>query len=176
MKQKVSKATLINNKRGISLLELLIYIAILSGLMVVVSDAFIMFSKGRAQAEVRSEVNSAIRFAGSLIKQDIKSTTTATLPVLGVSGDTLSLTVSGSTVVYSVLDGVLLRKVDTNAPEAVTGGYVRVDTPSFTRYENYNSVLGATTTSIQTVITMRYNASGSDWAYADTIRTTTVLR
>jgi len=76
---------------GMSLLELLIYIAILSGLMVVISDAFIMLAKGRGQAEARSEVNSAVRFAAERIKQDVKNAGAISTPVLGTPANTLSL-------------------------------------------------------------------------------------
>lgn len=167
------------HKRGISLLELLIYIALLSGLMVVVSDAFILLSKGRGQSEARSEINSAIRFAGELIKQDVKNATAVSAPALGTPGSTLSLTVSGNTILYDMLDGVLRRKVNAGAPEAVTGSYVTVDVPTFTRIENNNSisgVLNATTTAIQVAMTMRYNADGGDWTYEDSLRTTVTFR
>ena len=136
--------------RGISLLELLIYIALLSGLMVIVSDAFIMLSRGRGQAEARSEVNSAIRFAGELIKQD--------------------------TILYDMSGGTLRRKVNAGTPEAVTGEAVTVDVPTFTRIENYNSIHNATTTAIQVAMTMRYNAESGDWTYEDSLRTTVTFR
>lgn len=161
---------------GISLLELLIYIALLSGLMVIVSDAFIMLSKGRGQAEARSEINSAIRFAGELIKQDVKNATAVSAPALGTPGSTLSLTVSGETILYDMLDGVLRRKVNAGTPETVTGSYVTVDVPTFTRIENYNSILNATTTAIQVAMTMRYNAESGDWTYEDSLRTTVTFR
>lgn len=162
-------------QRGISLLELLIYIAILSGLMVIISDAFIMLSKGRGQAEARSEVNSAIRFAGELIKQDVKNASAVSTPALGTPGSTLSLTVSGATILYDMSSGVLRRSVN-GTPSSVTGSAVIVDVPTFTRLENYNTVLAATTTAIQVAMTMRYNASSTDWVYSDALRTTITFR
>lgn len=173
-KTRKSQSACVN--RGISLLELLIYVAILSGLMLVVSDAFISLSKGRGQAEARSEVNSAMRFAAERIKQDIKNASAVLVPAFGLPGSTLSLSVSGSTILYDVANGVLRRKVDTSTPEAVTGGAVAVEAPLFTRLENYNTVLGATTTAIQIVLTMRYNASSTDWMYSDALQTTVTLR
>ena len=161
---------------GISLLELLIYIALLSGLMVIVSDAFIMLSRGRGQAEARSEINSAIRFAGEIIKQDVKNATAVSAPLLGVPGSTLTLTVSGDTILYDMSGGTLRRKVNAGTPEAVTGSYVTVDVPTFTRIENHNSILNATTTAIQVAMTMRYNAESGDWTYEDSLRTTVTFR
>jgi len=163
---------------GVTLLELLIYIAILSGLMVVVSDAFISLSKGRGQSEARSEVNSAIRFASDIIKQDIKNATAVISPSLGTPGSALTLTVGGVPIVYDITGGILRRSVG-GTPENVTGGSVSVDVPTFTRIENFNPNIGAsgaTTTAIQVVMTMRYNSSSGDWAYVDTLRTTATLR
>lgn len=144
--------------------------------MVIVSDAFIMLSKGRGQAEARSEINSAIRFAGELIKQDVKNATAVSSPALGVPGSTLSLTVSGATVLYDMSGGVLRRTVNAGTPETVTGSYVTVDVPTFTRIENHNSILNATTTAIQVAMTMRYNAESGDWTYEDSLRTTITFR
>ena len=161
--------------RGMSLLELLLYIAILSGLMVIVSDAFITLSKGRGQSEARSEVNSAIRFAHEHIKQDVKNASALSTPVLGTPSNTINLTVSGVPVVYDVLGGVL-RRTENGVTASTTGSTVAVDAPIFTRLENYNSVLKATTTALQTTMTFRYNASSTDWVYSDTLRTTASFR
>jgi len=158
-----------------SLLELLLYIAILSGLMVVVSDAFISLSKGRGQAEARSEVNSAIRFAAERIKQDVKNASAISTPVLGTSSSTLNLTVSGVPVVYDMLSGVL-RRTENGVTASTTGSAITVATPIFTRIENYNSVLKATTTAIQTSMTFSYNSASTDWVYSDTLRTTATMR
>ena len=161
-----------------SLLELLIYIAILSGLMVVISDAFIMLAKGRGQAEARSEVNSAVRFAAERIKQDVKNAGAISTPVLGTPANTLSLTVSGVPVVYDMLGGAL-RRTENGVVATTTGSLVSVDTPTFTRLENYNPNIGAsgaTTTAVQVVMTFQYNSSSTDWRYTDTLRTTITFR
>ncbi len=176
-----SKFQILNStRRGISLLELLIYVSILSGLMVVISDAFISLSKGRGQSEARSEVNSTIRFANDIIKQDVKNASAVLVPLLGAPSSVLSLTVEGLPVVYDTSGGVLRRTVGVaGVPEEVSGGSVAVDIPVFTRLENFNpnvGTLGATTTTVQIVMTMRYNASSTDWVYSDTLRTTVTLR
>lgn len=163
------------SNRGISLLELLIYIAILAGLMVVVSDAFISLSKGRGQAEARSEVNAAIRFAAERIKQDVKNASAITTPTLGTPASTLGMTVAGVPVVYDVLGGVL-RRTENGVTASTTGSAIAVDAPTFTRIENYSSALNATTTAIQTGMTFHYNSSTSEWTYADTLRTTATMR
>ena len=164
-----------NKIRGVTLLELLIYVAILSGLTVVVAQAFLSVAKARGQSEARSEVNTAIRFATELIRQDIKAASVLTTPTLGTASDTLVATVSGATVTYAVVSGQLQRNGET-----VTGTAISVDAPSFTRLENYNSTIPtatlATTTSVQVSMTFHYNSLSGDWTYADTLRTTVSLR
>ncbi len=163
-------------RRGFSLLELLIYIAILSGLMVVVSDAFISLSRARGQAQARNEVNASIRFAAERIRQDLKNASVVTTPILGIPSATLSASVSGTTVLYDTLGGQLRRTEGAGSPVSVSGTNVFVDIPTFTRIENYNMPLNATTTAIQIAMTFHYNASSTDWLYEDALRTTVSLR
>lgn len=173
MKKEILKSNLQN---GFSLLELLIYVVILSGLMVVVSGSFISLSRARGRAEARNEVNSAIRFAAERIRQDLKGASIIATPVLGTPSATLSASVSGTTIIYDVLAGQLRRKEGAASPVAVSGTNISVSAPIFTRLENYNAPLGATTTAIQTVISFSYNSSSTDWTYTDTLRTTVTLR
>ena len=166
-------------QRGFSLLELLIYMAILSVLMVIISDAFISLSKGRGQSEAKNEVNSAIRFAIERIRQDLKSATSTapiTIPFFGTSSSTLRMiTASSSVITYGVTSGQLMRTYDTNTAPT-TGSNVTVSAPIFTRIENYNSVFNATTTSIQIDMMFSYNSSSTDWMYSDRLRTSVTLR
>lgn len=169
----------VSYKKGISLLELLIYIALLSGLMVIIADSFLSLSRGRGQAEARSEVQGAVRFAAERIRQDIKAASAVSVPALGTPGSTLQMTVGGTTILYDTLAGQLRRKEGAAAPVEITGTNIFVDTPTFTRLENYNPKIGttgATTTAIQMAMTFHHSASSTDWAYADSLRTTITLR
>lgn len=165
---------------GFSLLELILYIAILSGLMVVISSAFISLSRARGQADAKSEVNAAIRFAAERMRQDIKNASAVVTPVLGTASSTLQVTVGGVPVVYDVASGTLRRNENGAGAVAVTGTKVLVDAPTFTRLENKNSsvagILSATTTALQISMTFRYNSSSTDWIYQDTLKTTATLR
>lgn len=166
-------------RRGFSLLELLIYVAILSGLMVIISDSFISVSKARGQSQARSEVNTAIRFATEKIRQDVKGASLIITPTLGTTNSTLEISTGGKTVIYDILNGQLRRREGdgvSTTTALVTGTNVVANTPVFTRLENYNAQLNATTTAVQTEMTVYYNASSTDWLYSDTIRTTTTLR
>lgn len=166
-------------KQGFSLLELLIYIAILSILMVVISQVFIALTRGRGQAEARSEVNSAVRFATERIKQDIKRASAISLPALGTPSASLRATTTPNTMVLYDVSGGALRRTEGNGTATtttnVTGDAILVDAPMFTRLENYNTVLQATTTAVRVEMVFRYNSVSSDWSYQDTLRTTVTL-
>lgn len=165
-----------NQSRGTSLLELLIYVAILAGLMVIVTDAFTSLSKGRGQSQAKSEVNAAIRFATEKIRQDLKGATVVTTPILGTASSTLNLTGTSTVVIYDVSAGQLRRKEGAGAYVAVTGSNIIAGAPTFTRLENRSTDLGATTTAIQIAMSMSYNSSSTDWRYSDSLRTTVTLR
>ncbi len=173
MKQLQSKQKSLSN--GFSLLELLIYIAILSGLMVIISNTFVSLSKGRGQAQAKNEVNAAIRFATERIRQDAKGASAIVAPTLGTPGSTLQMTVGGVPITYDVLLGQL-RRNDNGTMATTTGTNVSVGAPTFTRLENYNTTLLATTTSIQVAMNFSYNASSTDWVYSAALRTTISLR
>lgn len=166
-------------KRGFSLLELLIYIALLSGLMVVISSAFISLSKGRGQSDARSEVNAAIRFVNERLKQDLKNATSITTPILGTASSTLEMVTPGLTIKYDTLAGQLRRTEGTGLATttvAVTGPGVSLDTPTFARFENYSSFFVSTTTSVRVSAVFHYNASSTDWTYQSALQTTISLR
>lgn len=177
-----------NKKRGVSLLELLIYIALLSIIMVIVSTSFISISKGKGKAEAQSEVNSAIRFSFERLTQDIKSASSATTPSCtpsctadgNSSATTLVMIIGGQTVTYDLLEGELRRKVGTGAPESITASTtVNVIAARFTRLENANLVptsLSATTTSIRIGLSMQHRSSSPDYQYSNSATTTVSLR
>ncbi len=166
---------LLHKQQGFSLLELIIYLALLSGMMLIISNIFVDLSKGRGRAEARNEVNAAIRFATERIRQDAKGASAVITPNLGTPGATLQMTVNGTPITYDVLLGQLQRN-DNGVITITTGTNVFVNTPTFTRLENYNTTLLATTTSVQVDMTFRYNTSSTDWAYSAALRTTVSLR
>lgn len=174
---------LIKNKKikkntGFTLLELLIYISILSILVVTISSTFISLSKGRGQSQAKSEVNNSIRFATELMRQDLKNASVVSNPSLAGdanSTDTLTLTRTGVTIVYDVLGGVLRRKEGNSTEVAVTDSSILVSAPIFTRIENTSNAFGTTNVSIKINMTFDYNSKSSDWIYSTSLQTTVSL-
>jgi len=159
---------------GFSLLELLIYVAILSVLVVVVSNAFISLSKAKVQSEVRGEIHDSIRFAMDKIKLDIKNASSVINPSSGTDS-TLVVVVSGVNITYDVAGGFLRRRDGTDEPINVTGDNIVVDSLSFTLINNTNPILNQTTTAVQINMTMHYNSSNSDSLYSNSFQTTVSL-
>ena len=179
MEYRTKNASSKITKQGFSLLELLIYVVILSGLMVVIANAFMSLSKGRGQSEARSEVNASIRFANERLKQDLKNASSLTTPILGTASSTLEMVIPGFTIKYDTLAGQLRRTEGTGlatTTTAVTGPGIFVDTPTFTRFENYSTSLNATTTAVKISAVFHYNASSTDWMYQSALQTTISLR
>ena len=164
-------------KKGFTLLELLIYVAILAVLMVGISSAFISFNRGRGQVEARSEVNSNLQFVIEKISHDLKFASSVTTPAAaGSSSNTLVLVLDGLTITYNVSSGQLKRQVNSETPQTITSDKVTVATPTFTRLENINTVLPKTVVSIETNISMTYKSESPDYQYSEGKKTTTALR
>lgn len=162
--------------RGFSLLELIIYIGILSLMVVILAGSFVSLTRGRTQSESRVEVESNARFALERISQDIWTASSLVTPILSTASSTLSLSVAGTSVVYDVVNGVLRRTVNAGTAEALTSSRVVVDPPTFTRLENYQSTLLATTTSVQVSMTVRSASAAPESVYSTTLRSTIDLR
>ena len=159
-------------KGGFTLLELLLYIAILGILMVVISNMFISLSKGSGQSQARNEVDTSIRFATELLRQDIKNASSISVPASGGSSSTLTLVRNSTTIVYDISAGVLRRQEGVASPVSVTNPNITVSTPTFTRIENINTLFSRTNIAIKINMTFGYNSTSPDWSYSTSLQTT----
>lgn len=170
------KLYLKNNQHGFSLLELLIYMAILAGFLMVVVNLFFMISSSSGREEARAEVQQNLRFALQQITSDIRSATAVSVPASGGEGNTLSITVGGVVASYTVSGGILQRTRGAST-ENITTDRVTVNSPSvapfvFTRADNS----GARPT-IQIVLEMSYNDNGrANYKFSDKVQTTVSLK
>jgi type II secretory pathway component PulJ len=168
LKKKIQK------RGGFSLFELLIYIAVLSAIVVVISNILISLSRSNGQSQARSEVNSSIRFANELLRQDIKNASIITTPASGTSSSSLNLTRNGVVISYDVLNGVL-RRTEDGVLSSVTNSNISVDNLNFTRIENTNTEFSKTNISIKVNMTFRYNSTSPDWVYSTSLGNTVSL-
>lgn len=160
---------ILKNKKGFSLLELLIYISVLAIVTMVVAQGFLILNKGRAQVEAKSELNSNLRFAMESIKRDIAKASNVTDPVvINVDSSQLILLVGANSVKYSISGNRLVRQVDSNPAESIVSGNIFVSNINFVRLENINTVLNKKNISIKISLSARFDSQSPDWQFSST--------
>lgn len=169
-----------NRLSGFTLLEFLIYAVILVIFSAAVVGVFIAIGKGQGQVDVRSEVNSNLRFAIERISQDLRSASAVATPATpgGTTANNLAMTISGATVEYCVANNQLRRQTTTacNAvSEAITSDKVIVNTPTFTRLENTNTVLSKTYVSVRVDLTVTSTDLAGEKKFSANKKTTVTL-
>lgn len=110
-------------KKGFSLLELLIYIAIFSSMLLAVGSIFLVVVRARASANARVEVHNAARFVAEHIRQSAGE---------GIGADVDGscplnvLTIIGLTSqqIFRIENGVVTRSIGANPAEQLTSGEV----------------------------------------------------
>lgn len=162
-----------NLKQGFSLLELLIYVALIAILTMIVASTVLILNRSRGATEARAEVNTNLRFAIAKIAQDIGTASDVTTPASTTTptANTLTLTIGGSPVTYDVAGGVLRR----NGAQ-ITASTTLFTTPTFTRRENKNYLLNRSMITIKVNLGASYNDSRPDWQYTTTKETAVDLR
>jgi prepilin-type N-terminal cleavage/methylation domain-containing protein len=172
----IKKNNIFESKRGYTLLELLIYIAVLSVMTVIVADTFIMLSKGQGNIEAKSELNSNLNFALEKIKRDVSAASALNEPfTAGGSSSVLDVTVGADSVKYALDNGRLTRQVGLQAPDYITSDKVKVSSLNFSRRENINSSLAKRRISLEIDIMSVYNSASPDWQYSQELKTTVNL-
>lgn len=160
------------NKFGFTLIELMIYMAVLSIITVVVADSFLILNKGRAGVEAKSELNSNFRFAVEKIKRDVASADNLVSPTTTAASSTLlNLTIASSSIKYSLDSNRITRQVDAQAFEYITSDTVKINSLFFNRLENTNPVLNKKRISVELNIFGSYNSNSPDWQYSQNEKT-----
>lgn len=157
-------------------MELLIYIAILSGFLVVITNLFFTVSTGSVREEVRAEVRQNLRFASQQITDEARSgkeIISATLPD-GGAGNVLDIKIAGGIITrFSVLNGVLQRTQNFGLPGEVTENITTDKVTVSVSPEIFNRI-GDT---IQINLKIDYNDNGrGDCKFFESIKTTASLR
>lgn len=157
-------------------MELLIYIAILAGFLLVITNIFYSISAGSIREEVRAEVRQNLRFAAEKMTDEIRSSKEIISGTLvdGASGNTLDIRIAdGTTTRFSVSGGILKKTEDLSLPSEnvsdITTSKVTVDTADF--------VFSRTGNTIQINLKIDYNDNGrGDYKFSERVKTTVSLR
>lgn len=163
-----------DSEKGFSLIELIIYIAIFGVVIAVGTQLLDVSGRIRNQTEARYEVQQNIRFVIEKITENIRkaSAISGTYP-----GNTLTLTVSGQSVVFSLSSGVLTIQEGAGPVQNLTTSDVTVSAIGggnlFTKIDNPSPAKST----IQIKMKVDYNDLGSpDFIFGQEIQTTVSLR
>lgn len=110
-------------KKGVSLIELIIYMAVVAIVLLVVIDLVTNLVYSQAKNSHSSEVTQNLEFALQKIGRSVEgaSAVNGTYP-----SDSLNLTVAGQTEIYAIQGGVLTYKKGESAAVAVTSSKVKM--------------------------------------------------
>ena len=172
------------HERGFSLLELIIYIGIVTAISGVFLAIIVNLNLSSTKSKVETEVQQNLRVAMQAISQTLRGAQRISAPVAGASGSALTAVVNGQNVQYALgttsgSTGVLKRTAGTDPAENITSDSVIVSYLSFTTMENSatttSSVVTATATSTQYAITVQYNSTGSQFSYSQSATSTDIV-
>lgn len=163
-------------QRGYTLIELLLYVTIVSGLLLAVSVFFGASVEARIKNQSIAEVDQQGMAAMEYMSQTIRNADSITSPTLGTSGASLTLAVPTGTLSPTVfnLDGTALQLQEgTGAAIALTSSKVQISSLIFR-----NLSRASTPGMIQiSFIASRTNTSGrNEYDYQKTFTTTVALR
>ncbi|MBW6441228.1 prepilin-type N-terminal cleavage/methylation domain-containing protein [Patescibacteria group bacterium] len=156
------------NNQGFSLLELLIYITILSSLLIIIVNLFFMISANSAAQDAKIEVQHNLQFALNKITSQMSNyDSDISIMTPANSGETsniLEVLRDGSNIKYDVSAGVLRETID-GTTENITSNNVTVDltNPIFKRIND----------TLQINLKISYNDNERpSYKYSSDIRTT----
>lgn len=167
--------------RGSSLMELLIYIAVLVIMAGIISGIFITMTKGKGASEARTEVTSGLRFVMEKIAQDLRSATSSvaiTTPASTTTPptETLVVQIGGDTITYSTTTDYRLKRYVNSNHEVVSTDMIKINTLTFKRLEAINSILGKTYTNVEINASASHRSDSPDAQYSESVKTTVGIR
>lgn len=162
--------------RGFTLLELLIYLAIVSVVVTALTSALIMFNNVRAKTEAIMETDEALRFVSEMIARDVERASSIATPLQGEVGSVLSLIAYDNLSIEYRMQGSYLEKTTGSTTEKLTGNTIVVESVRFERTENFQPQLNATTTGISWIIRIRHASLATEYGYYAERRGSTKIR
>lgn len=120
---------MIKNKRGFTLVEMLIVIGIMSILVVILSEVFGSILTTKIRSEATTALAQDSRYLLSRFYYDISRASDITSP----TGSTLSLTIGGTSYVYALDGTTLTLTVGGASPQALSSVGTQITTLDFTR-------------------------------------------
>lgn len=154
-------------KRGFTLIELVIYVAVVGLLFSMIVSLFFAISRARVKGQGVAEVEQQGYAAMEQMTQAVRNAKGINSPAPGASASSLSITTylsSTSPTVFSLSGGALTETDGVNAAAALTGGQIVVSNLSF-----QNLAASSTDGSIKIQFTVsQASSTGSNTNYTAT--------
>lgn len=165
-----------NNQTGYTLIELLLYVTIVSSLLLAVTMFFSMSAEGQVKNQTVSEVDQQGTFALNYIAQTLRNATAITSPAMGASANQITVTVptaSLSPTIFNLSGTALHVKEGTAAAVPLTSDTVQISNLTFK-----NLSRSSTNEIVQVSFTVSgTNTSGrNEYDYQKTFTTSAALR
>lgn len=162
-------------QKGVTIVEILVYIGLLSMFMLVLLDVFTAIMGAKLESQSTSTVNQDTRYILSKLAYDIENADTISTPSsFGVAGNSLVLTTGGSTHFYSLDGSGNLNLSVGGVPMKLNGIDTEITNISFTKIGN-SSIVGNKPT-IKVSYTVRSRIIETSGLDEQTINTTLGLR
>jgi len=158
-----------NNNHGVSLVETLIYVAILSLIISGLFSFSLTISANRNKAYAVQEVQSNIRSMVTAVKADMRAATAVTSPTAGNTGPTLILDMgTNPDITYSVVDNVFYRTAGVGDPVAISTSRSAISGLIFKNLATTND-----RDNIELIAVITYaDGSSRDFSYSQNLQTT----
>lgn len=125
-------------KNGFTLIEVLIYMAVLSIIMTVSTDIFVNVLKSKLETSAKSSLDYDGKYIMARLAYDISRSDNTVIPSsLGQTTNLLSLVINSENYTYQLVDGNL-EVTASLATDYLNGNQVKVEDITFTRLGNEN--------------------------------------
>ena len=163
------------NPKGFSLVELIMYLAIIGSLVGVVVGMFVSFNRLRVKSESQTELAQNARSAMERLRQEIVKATDVASPPAGSTADSLQLNMESNLTCFQISSGIL--QMAEGAATCATYNPVTSSKVSITNSDIFthidNDGAGPANPTIQIKLTLIYNNRPE---YTYTTQTTAGLR
>lgn len=164
------------SQAGYTLIELLLYVVIVSTLLTATSVFFAMTTSARIKTQAVSDIEQQGSFAMQYIARTIRNATTVTSPTIGASANTTTVTVptaSLSPTIFSLSGTTLQVKEGAAAAIALTSPDVQVTALSF---KNVSRAAGIEAVQISMTLSHTNPSGRNEYSYTKTFNTTATVR
>lgn len=166
----------VKTKKAFTLMEVLLYVSIVSIMLVVLSTFLAAISQSRVRSQVIADVNEQGVQIMQLITQTVRNATSITVPAAAGSGSTLTVVVptgSLSPTTFDLSSGVMRIKEGAGAVVNLTSNRVTVSSLTFTNLTR-TGTFG--TVRIQFTLAHTNPDNRKEFSYSETFYGTATLR